>query len=380
MTTPTALFSCLIPCNLFSRRSSPGSPVPASFQSGFSLLLRTRNLITPPSAITATTTTAVLHCTSYTWHPKYSRRSTLNKLPAPTMGRRGRPTLNITPEERLQRRRSQLVASQRKRRAHKRLLSQPAASTSEPSPAATSERLLPGIPTALHLVYDAMILGHRTGVAVSQHQGVDAAITDTNTNTTLSPNARSPPPAICHHCGSAPLDTAAIPAAVSPASPASLLWTRQLGTDTHALSSRLASPSPPSPTRADYTNADEPDDAGTDKNSFTYIASHSSLFGRQTDSFDCLGPSLPSEGELETSSSWLKRPVHAFATGIDNVFFPGRATYTADSLWMPSSPPEDGPMLTGATLYDPALCGPALSDDSIEFWTPWTGAKQVSLC
>lgn len=293
------------------------------------------------------------------------------------MGRRGRPSLNITPEERLQRRRSQLVASQRKRRAHKRLLSQP--STSAGDPAATSERLAPAIPTVLHPVHDAMMLRHRAGVAVSQHQGVDATTAIANANTTLSPSARSPPPAICHRCGSAPLDMAAIPAAVSPTSPASLLWTRQLGTDTYALSSRLASPMPPSSIWADDRHANEPDDAGTDKNSFTYIASHTSLFGRGDDSFDCLGNSLLSE-ELETTSNWLKRPTNALATGIDNVFFPGRATFTADSLWMPSSRQEDDPMLTGATLCGPALCSPMLSNDDIEIWTPWTGAKQVGLC
>lgn len=133
------------------------------------------------------------------------------------MGRRGRPSLNITPEERLQRRRSQLVASQRKRRAHKRLLSQPSMSSEQPC-AATSETLLPAVPTALP-VYDAMMPGHRTGVAVSRPQGVAATVTNTTANETSSPNARSPPPAVCHRCGSAPLDTAATPAAVSPTSP-----------------------------------------------------------------------------------------------------------------------------------------------------------------
>ncbi|KAM0458515.1 hypothetical protein ACHAPV_005907 [Trichoderma viride] len=291
------------------------------------------------------------------------------------MGRRGRPSLNITPEERLQRRRSQLVASQRKRRAHKRLLSQPSTSSEQPC-AATSERLLPAIPTALP-VYDAMMPGHRAGVSVSRPQGVEATVTNTTANETSSPNARSPP-AICHHCGSAPFDTAAIPAAVSPISPASLLRTRQLGTDTHALSSRLASPMPPSSMWAD-TNANEPD-AGTNKASFTYIASHASLYDRRFDSSDCVGSHTLLSEELETSAAWLKHPAHVFATGMDNVFFPGRATFTADSLWMPSSSPsEDGPMLTGATLCGPILeaCSPMLSDDGIEFWTPWTGAKQA---
>ncbi|KAL7926379.1 hypothetical protein ACQKWADRAFT_309218 [Trichoderma austrokoningii] len=274
------------------------------------------------------------------------------------MGRRGRPSLNISPEERLQRRRSQLVASQRKRRAHKRLLSQPSAS------AATSETLLPAVPTALPVVYDAMM----PGIAVSG----DAVVT------TSSPNARSPPPAVCHRCGSAPLDTAAIPAAVSPASPASLLWARQLGTDTYALSSRLTSPSA---TWAKHTNADEPGGAGIDKPLFTYIANHASLFDRGLDSSDCVGSSTLLSEELETGSAWLRRPAHALAAGMD-VFFPGRATGTADSLWMPSSSPsedEGGPMLTGATLCGPTLqaCSPMLSDDGIEFWTPWTGAKQA---
>lgn len=226
-----------------------------------------------------------------------------------------------------------------------------------------------------------MMPGHRAGVAVSRPQGVDATVTNTTANAASSPNARSPPPAICHRCGSAPLDMAAIPAAVSPASPASLLWAHQLGTDTHALSSRLASPMPPSSIWADYANANEPNDAGTDKVSFTYIASHASLFDRGLDSLDCLGSNSLLSEELETNSAWLKRPAHALATGMDNVFFPGRATFTADSLWMPSSPSEDnGPMLTGATLCGPTLqgCSPVLSDDGTEFWTPWTGAKQVS--
>ncbi|KAK1238097.1 hypothetical protein MKX08_002676 [Trichoderma sp. CBMAI-0020] len=292
------------------------------------------------------------------------------------MGRRGRPSLNITPEERLQRRRSQLVASQRKRRAHKRLLSQPS-TASEQACAATSETLLPAAPTVLS-VYDAMMPGHHAGVAVSRPQGVEATVTNTIANET-SPNARSPPPAVCHRCGSAPRDTAATPAAVSPTSPASLLRTRQLGTDTHALSSRLASPMPPSSIWAD-TNANEPDDAGTNKASFTYIASHASLYDRGFDSSDCVGSHTLLSEELETSAAWLKHPAHALATGIDNVFFPGRATFTADSLWMPSSSPSDeGPMLTGATLCGPILeaCSPMLSDDGIEFWTPWTGAKQA---
>ncbi|KAL7895599.1 hypothetical protein HDV64DRAFT_271105 [Trichoderma sp. TUCIM 5745] len=292
------------------------------------------------------------------------------------MGRRGRPSLNITPEERLQRRRSQLVASQRKRRAHKRLLSQPSTSTEQPC-AATSERLLPAVPTASP-VSDAMMPGHRAGVAVSLPQGDEATVTNTSANETR-PNARSPPPAICHRCGSAPLDTAAIPAAVSPTSPASLLRTRQLGTDTHSLSSRLASPMPPSSTWAEH-NANEPD-AGTDKVSFTYIANHASLYDRGFDSSDCVGSNTLLSEELETSAAWLKRPAHTFTTGIDNVFFPGRATFTADSLWMPSPSllEDDAPMLAGATLCGPILeaCSPMLSDDGIEFWTPWTGAKQL---
>jgi hypothetical protein len=171
---------------------------------------------------------------------------------------------------------------------------------------------------------------------------------------------------------------------VSPTSPASLSWTRQLGTDTHALSSR-PSPMPPSSIWADDTNTNEPDDTGIDKASFTYIASHASLYDRGPDSSDCVGSNTLLSEELETSAAWLKRPAHALAAGIDNVFFPGRAAFTADSMWMPSPSllEEDGPMLTGATSCGPILeaCSPMLSDDGIEFFefiTPWTGAKQVS--
>lgn len=142
---------------------------------------------------------------------------------------------------------------------------------------------------------------------------------------------------------------------------------------------RLASPMPPSSTWAEH-NANEPD-AGTDKVSFTYIANHASLYDRGFDSSDCVGSNTLLSEELETSAAWLKRPAHTFTTGIDNVFFPGRATFTADSLWMPSPSllEDDAPMLAGATLCGPILeaCSPMLSDDGIEFWTPWTGAKQA---
>ncbi|KAL7794231.1 hypothetical protein V8C37DRAFT_72658 [Trichoderma ceciliae] len=171
------------------------------------------------------------------------------------MVKRGRPSLNITPEERLQRRRLQLVASQRKRRAHKRLsqLSKPSRTSS--SVVTPESHSLPAMPTMVCQFYDAMFPGQSTEAAVPQQHGIAAA------RKMPSPDPQATL-AVCHHCGSAPLDMATLTAAISSSSPASLLWTAQVGTDTYALSSRLASPMRPS-TWADYTFANEPGKADT---------------------------------------------------------------------------------------------------------------------
>ncbi|KAM0263779.1 hypothetical protein ACHAQJ_001097 [Trichoderma viride] len=287
------------------------------------------------------------------------------------MVRRGRPLLNLTPEERLQRRRSQLVASQRKRRAHKRL-SQP----SKASAAATPENQLPVMPPSLHPVYDAMIVGHSTEVAVSQHHGVAA----TNKISSLGPQSPLP---VCHRCGSAPFDMVSLTEAMSASSAASLWWTFQFGTDTHMLSSRLASPMRSS-IWADSTSANEPDDAGIDQESFTFtkepITEEASsnmqmpLRNFGINPFEHLG-----DAEPETSSIRQKCDTSTFITVTDNIFFPGLSDSYENSFWMPTSPPEAGPTLTGATLCGSTLCSPVLCDDSVDLLTPWAGTKQVSL-
>src|SRR5690242_13781296 len=101
------------------------------------------------------------------------------------MAKRGRPSLNLTPEERIQRRRLQLVASQRKRRAHKRLALQ--LSTSEPQPD-TEPGVLPPRPDEAELCryYEAVFLDE----AVTLSSGSDAITAETKaTATTMAPTA-----------------------------------------------------------------------------------------------------------------------------------------------------------------------------------------------
>lgn len=260
------------------------------------------------------------------------------------MVKRGRPSLNLSPEERLQRRRLQLVASQRKRRAQKRL--------AQPSKPATSESQLPVTPTAAALCqfYDAMFAED----AEPQTHG------------------KMPCPEIqptCTHCGSAPLDMAALTAAVSHASPASLVRTFQLGTDTYALSSRLASP-----TRwAEYTSAN--DDQFHPQETFMQAGSHlpPPPFTLGLGSLDSFGVDPDGTALL----SGLDTSPKADAAG--NVFLPGLSYRSGvGSYWLPSSPPEtdstmDAPALRGSRLCSPPLCG-----DGVDFITPWAGTKQVS--
>ncbi|RFU80419.1 hypothetical protein TARUN_1808 [Trichoderma arundinaceum] len=295
------------------------------------------------------------------------------------MVKRGRPSLNLTPEERLQRRRSQLVASQRKRRAHKRL-SQP----SKPSSAATSGGQRPNVPVpneALCQYYDAMFLGQDAEIAVSQHRGVAAA------SKTPSPDCHQSSLTVCHRYGSAPLDMATLTAAMSSSSPASLLWTAQLGTDAYALSSRLASPLRSS-AGVDYTSANGPDNPGTDEDIFTeehLMQTRSSMppFALGVDSFDALDIDLDGGAllsEVDTRVSQQKCDAQAtVATRIDNVFLPGLSgCANPESFWMPSSPPRTVSTLTGPMLSGPALCDES-DDGVVDLLASWAGAKQVSL-
>jgi hypothetical protein len=235
------------------------------------------------------------------------------------------------------------------------------------------------MPTSLHPVYDAMILGQTTEVAVLQQHGVAA------TNDMPSPSPQSPV-AVCHHCGSAPLDMASLTETMSSSSAASLLWTYQFRTDTHVLSSRLASPMRPS-VWADYASANEPDDTSIDQDfplteeHITEASNNMPLLSMGTNPFDHFGGALLSE--LEVGSNWQKGDTHTFATGTSNIFLPGLYGCYAESQWMPSSPTssptETDTTLTGATLCGSTLCSPVLCDDSVDLFTPWAGTKQVSL-
>ncbi|KAK1239318.1 hypothetical protein MKX07_008806 [Trichoderma sp. CBMAI-0711] len=90
-----------------------------------------------------------------------------------SMAKRGRPSLNLTPEERIQRRRLQLVASQRKRRAHKRLALQLSKAQPEPKPKPDTEpNSLPSRPDEAGLCryYDAVFLGQDDAVTLSKQR------------------------------------------------------------------------------------------------------------------------------------------------------------------------------------------------------------------
>ncbi|KAH0496141.1 hypothetical protein TgHK011_003520 [Trichoderma gracile] len=146
-----------------------------------------------------------------------------------SMAKRGRPSLNLTPEERIQRRRLQLVASQRKRRAHKRLALQLSKAEPEPKPD-TEPSSLPQRPDEAELCryYDAVFLGQDEAVPLSSGSDAIAAETKSTARTTArtttgnttktstrivinatrsmsSPDHQAPLMA-CHPCGSAPPD------------------------------------------------------------------------------------------------------------------------------------------------------------------------------
>ncbi|KAL7943745.1 hypothetical protein V8C42DRAFT_100392 [Trichoderma barbatum] len=290
------------------------------------------------------------------------------------MVKRGRPSLNLTPEERVQRRRLQLVASQRKRRAHKRLAQLPKAATETPDslPVRPDEE-------ALCQFYDAMFLGQPEG----NGDAANAA------RKTPSPDPHHAPLTVCHNCGSAPLDMASL-TAMSSHSPASLLRTSQLRTDTYAPSSRLAGPMPSS-TWAEYPSATGPGKPGVDQDLFTEAhllraCSSMPLFDSILDSLLPPGIGLDGNsllGELESAAgSDQLDSAQTPAKEPDNVFLPGRFS-RSQSEWMPTNanetpygyekaissrrPPSPSPNETGSTL----------SDDGVDPLAPWAGTKQA---
>ncbi|KAL7931736.1 hypothetical protein V8C35DRAFT_329388 [Trichoderma chlorosporum] len=297
------------------------------------------------------------------------------------MVKRGRPSLNLTPEERIQRRRLQLVASQRKRRAHKRLAQQPKASTESPdSPARPDEE-------ALCRFYDAMFR--------------DGDATDAARN--MSSSDPQAPLSVCHNCGSAPLDMAALTAVVSAHSPASLMRASHLRTATHAPSSRLAGPRPSS-TWDEYLCAIEiePDKSGIDHDydhdhdhdhdSFTqgrlaHAYSDMPLLDSIVDLLVPPGISLDAcslLGDLAPTSHPDKASAPTPAKQTDNVFLLGRFS-TANNEWMPTNGNEPSYAYEKAIASrrppspssSPDETGSTLSDDFVHHLAPWAGAKQA---
>ncbi|OTA07003.1 hypothetical protein A9Z42_0078100 [Trichoderma parareesei] len=334
------------------------------------------------------------------------------------MAKRGRPSLNLTPEERIQRRRLQLVASQRKRRAHKRLALQLSKAQPEPKPKPDTEpNSLPPRPDEAGLCryYDAVFLGQDDAVTLSS-SGSDAIAAETastaktttarrttrNTTKTStrivanvtrimsSPGLQAPLTAR-HPCGSAPPDaisetsmaSAPLAAVVGPHSRASLLQTIKPRIDTHAPSSRLEGPS----VWADYTFAE----SGKSGISPAVFASEHMAYSTNS-TMPLLGSVLDSSVQhaldLDSSHS-LSQPATRsnrllIAKDSDNVFSPGRFS-TIESEWIPTdshetpyshrhikpyhrrppSPPspDSGPVL--------------LSVEAADLAAPWAAAKQA---
>ncbi|KAL7907023.1 hypothetical protein GGI35DRAFT_487448 [Trichoderma velutinum] len=290
------------------------------------------------------------------------------------MVKRGRPSLNLTPEERVQRRRLQLVASQRKRRAHKRLAQQP-------KPATESPDSLPVRPEeeALCQFYDAMF---------SDGDATNASAARKMPSSGPHPH---PPLTVCHNCGSAPLDMAALTAVVSTHSPASLMRTSILRTDTYASSSRLAGPTPSSSTWDEYPSTTEPDKQGIDQNFFTdeHLAQAYSgmpLLDSILDSLEPLGMGLDGHSSLggltpTSNPGGISAPAPAKET--ENVFLPGRFS-TAQNEWLPSSGHHEtsyGVEKAIASRRPPSLSpekdGPTLSGDGADPLPSWAGKRTI---
>ncbi|KAK4077000.1 uncharacterized protein Triagg1_3967 [Trichoderma aggressivum f. europaeum] len=316
------------------------------------------------------------------------------------MVKRGRPSLNLTPEERVQRRRLQLVASQRKRRAHKRLAQQPN-SKSKSKPATESPDLLPVRPDqeALCQFYDAMFSDGDATNASAARKMPSSSSSDPQPHPFAQPHPHPhphTPPAVCHNCGSAPLDTIALTAVVSAHSPASLMRTSHLRTDTYASSSRLAGPTPSSSAwdEHEYPSATAPDKPGIDQHFFTdeHLAQAYGgipLLDSILGSLEPLGMGLDGSSLLggltpTSNSEAISAPAPAKET--ENVFLLGRFS-TAHNEWMPTGvhEPSYGVEKVLASRRPPSPSpeqddpNPTLSGDGADLLPPWAGAKQVSL-
>lgn len=204
------------------------------------------------------------------------------------------------------------------------------------------------------------------------------------------------PPAVCHNCGSAPLDTAALTAVVSAHSPASLMRTSILRTDTYASSSRLAGPTPSSSTwdEYEYPSATGPSKPGIDQNFFTdeHLAQAYGgipLLDSILGSLEPLGMGLDGNsllGELTPTSNAEAISAPAPAKDTENVFLLGRFS-TVHNEWMPTGghEPSYGVEKVLASRRPPSPSpeeddpNPTLSGDGADLLPPWAGAKQVSL-
>ncbi|PTB63683.1 hypothetical protein BBK36DRAFT_1171158 [Trichoderma citrinoviride] len=324
-----------------------------------------------------------------------------------SMAKRGRPSLNLTPEERIQRRRLQLVASQRKRRAHKRLALQLNKSNVRPEPE-TEPGALPPRPDEAQLCqyYDAVFLGQDETATLSS--GINAltanskattrttrsttrtttkTLTRTVANVTLrksSPDLQAPL-AASHHRGSAPLDTtsdtsvvnAPLAAAVGPHSRASLSQTT-----TPRIAAYAALIRPEGPTSSSIRADDTPAESGrssTNQAVFNsdHVAYSNVLYslvphGFDLDSDDLLGHSATSSNRKPTVKE------------SDNVFLPGRFS-TAVNEWIPTNsnePPYSHRFIKPyhrRPSYPPSQdSGPASSSvEAADLSAPWAGAKQA---
>ncbi|KAH0523156.1 hypothetical protein TsFJ059_008200 [Trichoderma semiorbis] len=302
------------------------------------------------------------------------------------MVKRGRPSLNLTPEERVQRRRLQLVASQRKRRAHKRLAQQPKATESPDSlPVRPDEE-------ALCQFYDAMFSDGDATNASAARKMPSSSSSSSDPHHHPHPHSYSPP-TVCHNCGSAPLDMAALTAVVSAHSPASLMRTSTLRTDTYASSSRLAGPTPSSSAWDEYPSATAPDKPGIDQHFFTdeHLAQAYGgmpLLDSILDSLEPLGIGLGGNSLLGESTptsnpeaEGISAPAPAKET--ENVFLLGRFS-TVNNEWMPTNGNETSYAVEKAiaSRRPPSPSpeeddDPTLSGDSVDPLPPWAGAKQL---
>ncbi|KAL7810726.1 hypothetical protein V8C44DRAFT_358617 [Trichoderma aethiopicum] len=313
------------------------------------------------------------------------------------MAKRGRPSLNLTPEERIQRRRLQLVASQRKRRAHKRLALQPPQAEPKPKPD-PAPNSFPQRPDEAELCryYDAVFLGQDEPVALSSGSNAIAPTTKATAKAATRPTTRSTTKTSTQiatngtwdmSCGSAPLDaisetslaSAPLAAVVGPHSRASLLQTTKPRIDTHAPSFRLEAPA----VWADYTFVE----SGKSVISPAVFASEHMAHNAMPLLGSVLDLSIQHGADVDDSHLLGHPATHPnrilIAKDRDNVFSPGRFS-TTESEWMPTNSNETPYSHRHIKPYHrrpPSLAlpdsGPASSSvEAADLAAPWAGAKQ----